>query len=105
MTPSQLAYLGAGSAEWVNYSRDAGFLYRTKGEPARYKFGFSKRASRCGLQDMDGNWAKSGFVYLQHSPEAKVLRWEYAPTAGSDPAPQRTDSSPAKGPRSRPDYV
>jgi hypothetical protein len=105
MTPSQLAYLGAGSAEWVNYSRDAGFLYRTKGEPARYKFGFSKRASRCGLQDMDGNWAKSGFVYLQHSPEAKVLRWEYAPTAGSDPAPQRTDSRPAKGPRSRPDYV
>jgi hypothetical protein len=105
MTPSQLAYLGAGSAEWVNYSRDAGFLYRTKGEPARYKFGFSKRASRCGLQDMDGNWAKSGFVYLQHSPEAKVLRWEYAPTAGSDPAPKRTDSSPAKGPRSRPDYV
>jgi hypothetical protein len=105
MTPSQLAYLGAGSAEWVNYSRDAGFLYRTKGEPARYKFGFSKRASRCGLQDMDGNWAKSGFVYLQHSPEAKVLRWEYAPTAGSDPAPKLTDSSPAKGPRSRPDYV
>jgi len=105
MTPSQLAYLGAGSAEWVNYSRDAGFLYRTKGEPARYKFGFSKRASRCGLQDMDGNWAKSGFVYLQHSPEAKVLRWEYAPAGGSEVAPQRTDSSPAKGPRSRPDYV
>jgi hypothetical protein len=105
MTPSQLAYLGAGSAEWVNYSRDAGFLYRTKGEPARYKFGFSKRASRCGLEDMEGNWAKSGFVYLQHSPEAKVLRWEYAQTAGSDPAPKRTDSSPAKGSRSRPDYV
>jgi hypothetical protein len=105
MTPSQLAYLGAGSAEWVNYSRDAGFLYRTKGEPARYKFGFSKRASRCGLQDMDGNWAKSGFVYLQHSPEAKVLRWEYAPTAGSDPAPQRTDYGHAKGSRSRPDSM
>jgi hypothetical protein len=105
MTPSQLAYLGAGSAEWVNYSRDAGFLYRTKGEPARYKFGFSKRASRCGLEDMDGNWAKSGFVYLQHSPEAKVLRWEYAPTAGSDPAPQRTDYGHAKGSRSRPDSM
>jgi hypothetical protein len=105
MTPSQLAYLGAGSAEWVNYSRDAGFLYRTKGEPARYKFGFSKRASRCGLEDMEGNWAKSGFVYLQHSPEAKVLRWEYAPTAGSDPAPQRTDYGHAKGSRSRPDSM
>ena len=104
MTPSQLAYLGAGSAEWVNYSRDAGFLYRTKGEPARYKFGFSKRASRCGLEDVDGKRSKSGFIYLQHSPEDKVLRWEHAPT-GMEVAPQRTDSSPAKGSRSRPDYV
>ena len=105
MTPSQLAYLGAGSAEWVNYSRDAGFLYRTKGEPARYKFGFSKRASRCGLLDIDGNRAKSGFVYLQHSQEEDVLRWEYAPTAPMDVAPQRTDSRPAKGSPRRPDYV
>ena len=104
MTPSQLAYLGAGSAEWVNYSRDAGFLYRTKGEPARYKFGFSKRASRCGLLDIAGDRAKSGFVYLQHSQDADTLRWEYAPNAG-EVAPQRTDSSPAKGARSRPDYV
>jgi hypothetical protein len=104
MTPSQLAYLGAGSAEWVNYSRDAGFLYRTKGEPARYKFGFSKRASRCGLEDVDGNRSKSGFIYLQHSPEDKVLRWEHAPV-GTEAAPQHTDSRPAKGSRSRPDYV
>ena len=96
MTPSQLAYLGAGSAEWVNYSRDAGFLYRTKGEPARYKFGFSKRASRCGLENIDGERSKSGFIYLQHSPEDKVLRWEHAPS-GIEVAPQRTDSSPAKG--------
>jgi len=104
MTPSQLAYLGAGSAEWVNYSRDAGFLYRTKGEPARYKFGFSKRASRCGLEDIDGQRSKSGFIYLQHSPEDKVLRWEHAPS-GTETAPQHTDSRPAKGSRSRPDYV
>jgi hypothetical protein len=104
MTPSQLAYLGAGSAEWVNYSRDAGFLYRTKGEPARYKFGFSKRASRCGLEDVDGQRSKSGFIYLQHSPEDKVLRWEHAPS-GTEAAPQHTDSRPAKGSRSRPDYV
>jgi hypothetical protein len=96
MTPSQLAYLGAGSAEWVNYSRDAGFLYRTKGEPARYKFGFSKRASRCGLENVDGERSKSGFIYLQHSPEDKVLRWEHAPS-GMEVTPQRTDSSPAKG--------
>ena len=96
MTPSQLAYLGAGSAEWVNYSRDAGFLYRAKGEPARYKFGFSKRASRTGLEDMDGNYAKSGYVYLQHSPEPGVLRWEYAPSVTDQPS-GKADSSPAKG--------
>lgn len=104
MTPSQLAYLGAGSAEWVNYSRDAGFLYRTKGEPARYKFGFSKRASRCGLENAEGERSKSGFIYLQHSPEDKVLRWEHA-AISTEATPQRTDSSPAKGSRSRPDYV
>ena len=104
MTPQQLAYLGAGSAEWTNYSRDAGFLFRTKGEPARYKFGFSKRASRCGLEDVDGKRSKSGFIYLQHSPEDKVLRWEHAPS-GMEVAPQHTDSRPAKGSRSRPDYV
>tara|TARA_R110000868_G_scaffold369065_2_gene632301 strand:+ start:397 stop:1701 length:1305 start_codon:yes stop_codon:yes gene_type:complete len=104
MTPSQLAYLGAGSAEWVNYSRDAGFLYRTKGEPARYKFGFSKRASRCGLENAEGERSKSGFIYLQHSPEDKVLRWEHAPS-GMEVAPSHTDSRPAKGSRSRPDYV
>jgi len=96
MTPSQLAYLGAGSAEWVNYSRDAGFLYRTKGEPARYKFGFSKRASRSGLKDINNQWAKSGYVYLQHSPENNVLRWEYAPNPPSEPT-GHSDSSPAKG--------
>ena len=96
MTPSQLAYLGAGSAEWVNYSRDAGFLYRTKGEPARYKFGFSKRASRSGLKDINNQWAKSGYVFLQHSPEANVLRWEYAPNPPSE-ATGYSDSSPAKG--------
>ena len=104
MTPSQLAYLGAGSAEWVNYSRDAGFLYRTKGEPARYKFGFSKRASRCGLLDINDERAKSGFIYLQHSQEDDVLRWEYAPTSG-ETAPQRTDYSPAKGSRSVPNSM
>jgi hypothetical protein len=104
MTPQQLAYLGAGSAEWTNFSRDAGFLFRTKGEPARYKFGFSKRASRCGLEDVDGQRSKSGFIYLQHSPEDKVLRWEHAPS-GMEVAPQHTDSRPAKGSRSRPDYV
>jgi hypothetical protein len=105
MTPSQLAYLGAGSAEWTNFARDAGFLYRTKGEPARYKFGFSKRASRCGLTDLDGNRSKSGFIYLQHSQEEGVLRWEHAPSAFSEASPPKGHSSPAKAPTGRPNYV
>jgi hypothetical protein len=105
MTPSQLAYLGAGSAEWTNFARDAGFLYRTKGEPARYKFGFSKRASRCGLTDLDGNRSKSGFIYLQHSQEEGVLRWEHAPSASSEASPPKGHSSPAKAPTGRPNYV
>jgi hypothetical protein len=101
MTPSQLAYLGAGSAEWTNFARDAGFLYRTKGEPARYKFGFSKRASRCGLTDLDGNRAKSGFIYLQHSQEEGVLRWEHAPVTSTEASPAKGHSSPAKAPVGR----
>ena len=101
MTPSQLAYLGAGSAEWTNFARDAGFLYRTKGEPARYKFGFSKRASRCGLTDLDGNRAKSGFIYLQHSQEEGVLRWEHAPVTATEATPAKGHSSPAKAPVGR----
>jgi hypothetical protein len=105
MTPSQLAYLGAGSAEWTNFARDAGFLYRTKGEPARYKFGFSKRASRCGLTDIAGERSRSGFIYLQHSQEEGVLRWEHAPTTSSEASPPKGHSSPAKAPTGRPNYV
>jgi hypothetical protein len=101
MTPSQLAYLGAGSAEWTNFARDAGFLYRTKGEPARYKFGFSKRASRCGLTDITGERSRSGFIYLQHSQEEGVLRWEHAPVTASEAAPAKGHSSPAKAPVGR----
>lgn len=101
MTPSQLAYLGAGSAEWTNFARDAGFLYRTKGEPARYKFGFSKRASRCGLTDIAGERSRSGFIYLQHSQEEGVLRWEHAPVTASEAAPAKGHSSPAKAPMGR----
>ena len=101
MTPSQLAYLGAGSAEWTNFARDAGFLYRTKGEPARYKFGFSKRASRCGLTDIAGERSRSGFIYLQHSQEEGVLRWEHAPVTATEAAPAKGHSSPAKAPVGR----
>lgn len=79
MTPQQLAYLGAGCAEWVNFARDSGYLFRTKndidGRPV-YRFGFSKRQSRTGLKDADGRFAST--IHLCHA-EGGDIRWEYAP--------------------------
>ena len=99
MTPQQLAYLGAGCAEWVNFGRDAGYLFRTKatadGRPV-YKFGFSKRQFRSGLQDASGKFA--GHVLLQHA-EGGQVRWEYAPapevaTGQANPRPSKGSPSP-----------
>jgi hypothetical protein len=99
MTPQQLAYLGAGCAEWVNFARDSGYLFRTKantsdGRPV-YRFGFSKRQSRSGLKDANDRFA--GHVNLCHAEDGSI-RWEYAPPAMQDSQPtQKAYSSPAKG--------
>jgi hypothetical protein len=99
MTPQQLAYLGAGCAEWVNFARDSGYLFRTKantsdGRPV-YRFGFSKRQSRSGLKDANDRFA--GHVNLCHAEDGSI-RWEYAPPAMQDSQPtQKAHSSPAKG--------
>lgn len=106
MTPQQLAYLGAGCAEWVNFARDSGYLFRTKantsdGRPV-YRFGFSKRQSRSGLKDANDRFA--GHVNLCHAEDG-TIRWEYAPPAMQDSHPtQKADSSPAKGSPRRSDY-
>jgi hypothetical protein len=106
MTPQQLAYLGAGCAEWVNFARDSGYLFRTKantsdGRPV-YRFGFSKRQSRSGLKDANDRFA--GHVNLCHAEDG-TIRWEYAPPAMQDAQPtQKSHSSPAKGSPSRLDY-
>ena len=99
MTPQQLAYLGAGCAEWVNFARDSGYLFRTKantsdGRPV-YRFGFSKRQSRFGLKDANDRFA--GHVNLCHAEDGSI-RWEYAPPAMEDSQPsQKGHSSHAKG--------
>ena len=99
MTPQQLAYLGAGCAEWVNFARDSGYLFRTKantsdGRPV-YRFGFSKRQSRSGLKDANDRFA--GHVNLCHAEDG-TIRWEYAPPAMQDSQPtQKADYRPAKG--------
>ena len=99
MTPQQLAYLGAGCAEWVNFARDSGYLFRTKANTsdgrAVYRFGFSKRQSRSGLKDSTDRFA--GHVNLCHADDGQI-RWEYAPPVMQDAqATQKGHSSPAKG--------
>jgi hypothetical protein len=99
MTPQQLAYLGAGCAEWVNFARDSGYLFRTKANTsdgrAVYRFGFSKRQSRSGLKDASDRFASH--VNLCHAEDGSI-RWEYAPPAMEDgQASQKANSSPAKG--------
>jgi hypothetical protein len=100
MTSQQLAYLGAGCAEWVNFARDSGYLFRTHKNTsdgrAIYRFGFSKRQSRSGLKDSTDRFA--GHVNLCHADDGQI-RWEYAPTDMDD---QKAHSSPAKGSLSRP---
>lgn len=99
LMPQQLAYLGAGCAEWVNFARDSGFLFRAKAEQgeevATFRFGFSKRQGRTGLKNSDQTFAKS-YVKLSHSSQPGVLRWVYAvgDTLVSQP---KAVSSPAKG--------
>ena len=79
MMPQQLAYLGSGAAEWCNFARDSGFLFRTKGddgEEATFRFGFSKRQTRSGLRNSEGRFVP--YVKLSHSPQPGTLRWVYA---------------------------
>ena len=103
MTPQQLAYLGAGCSEWVNFARDSGYLFRTSRKSADnrpvYRFGFSKRQSRSGLKDASDRFA--GHIHLCHA-EGGDIRWEYAPPDMDD---QKAHSSHAKGSPRRPNSL
>ena len=107
MTPQQLAYLGAGCAEWVNFARDSGYLFRTSTNTsdgrAIYRFGFSKRQSRSGIREEGGAYSKSGHIHLCHA-EGNIIRWEYAPPS-MESTSQRGHSSPAKGSPWRPESM
>jgi hypothetical protein len=98
MTPQQLAYLGAGCAEWVTSKSSS------DGRPV-YRFGFSKRQSRSGLREENGSYSKTGHIHLCHA-EGGDIRWEYAPPAMQDAQPnQKAHSSPAKGSPWRPESM
>ena len=103
MTPQQLAYLGAGCSEWVNFARDSGYLFRTSRKSSDnrpvYRFGFSNRQSRSGLKDASDRFA--GHIHLCHA-EGGDIRWEYAPPDMDD---QKAHSSPAKGSPRRPNSL
>lgn len=105
MPPQQLAYLGAGAAEWCNFARDSGFLFRAKAEEgeeaATFRFGFSKRQSRTGLRNSDGKFVP--YVKLSHSSQPGTLRWVYA-IGDSLVSQPKAVSSPSKGSRSG-DYI
>jgi len=102
MTSQQLAYLGAGCAEWVNFARDSGYLFRTHKNTsdgrAVYRFGFSKRQSRSGLKSEHSPDKPCYHLNLCHATDGSV-RWEEAPPEMDDHKPH---SSPAKGSTSRP---
>ena len=99
MTSQQLAYLGAGCAEWVNFARDSGYLFRTHKNTsdgrAVYRFGFSKRQSRSGLkyQNHQEGDRLPFHLNLCHATGGDV-RWEEAPPDMDD---LKGNPSPAKG--------
>ena len=92
-TNAALAYTGAGSAEWVNYSRECAALIRQPGEEPVYKFILTKRRSRAGLKDSMGDF--KGEILIRHSRQPGTIAWEYA---NESEVGQGTPSQPnAKG--------
>lgn len=92
-TNAALAYAGAGAAEWVNYSREIASLVRCPGDEPVYKFILTKRRSRAGLKDINGNFA--GEILIRHSSQPGVIAWEYA--IPGEESQGKAQSGPAKG--------
>ena len=93
-TIADLAYSGLGSSEFTNYFREVAVLFRCQGEEPIYKFGLTKRRSRAGLKDADGQF--KGEIYIRHAAQKGVIRWEYSQSP-SQVAQPKPDSRPAKG--------
>jgi len=96
-TISDLAYSGAGSAEFVNYFREVAVLARLQGEQPIFKFGLTKRRGRSGMKNVVGDFA--GEIHIRHSRNRGEIRWEYAmpgeeagevtPVPSDKPSPRR----------------
>lgn len=72
------AYLGAGSAEWINPAR-AALAIRSLGSESVFELRAAKRGKRLGWQDDDG--ASTTRQYIAHHGEPGVICWRSA-TAG-----------------------
>ena len=96
ITISSLAYQGAGSAEFVNYSREIGYLMKAAGDNNHYKFGLTKRRSRSGLRNQHGEFKRE--ILIKHSSRPGVIAWEYADD-DSTGSPEASKSNAKASPR------
>jgi hypothetical protein len=69
------AYLGAGSAEWINPAR-AALALRSIGSDRVFELRAAKRGRRLGWQDDDGN--PTNVRYIAHHDEPGVICWRKA---------------------------
>lgn len=75
---SDFAYLGAGSAEWINPAR-AALAIRSLGSESVFELRAAKRGKRLGWQDDNGAYTTR--QYIAHHGEPGVICWRSA-TAG-----------------------
>jgi hypothetical protein len=75
-TISDMAYSGAGAAEFTNYFRETAVLVRLPGTEPIFKFGTTKRSGRSGLRDVNGDFANE--IIIRHSRTPGQVRWEIA---------------------------
>lgn len=76
---SEMAYLGAGSSELTNWSREIAILQReptTKDQQGAFRLTLCKRGRRAGMIDSSGNLAAQ--IRIDHSTEG--IFWQYATT-------------------------
>ena len=70
------AYLGAGSAEWINPAR-AALALRSIGSESVFEFRAVKRGRR--LRWVDENGLPTNVQYIAHHPDEGVICWRKAP--------------------------
>jgi RecA-family ATPase len=85
-TQADLAYSMQGSAEWANYFREVGCLFRQQGDAPVFKLSFTKRKARSGMRNAFNDYAND--IFIRHAREPGVIRWEYATTDEIAPKPQ-----------------